>query len=211
MPSQHATFILGSFNADSRYEGIGTATLVLEWILKCQFTSTALRRSGRYVDSTHRSRFAVVGIDRTPLQDWTWTEKYPGWQELRQYFEYVESKLNVKKDTAFDSRVVSAEFDRDIQKWVVKTEDGRTARCNFLINAIGFAAKRYFPDWKGLENFKGEMHHSSFWPESGVDVKGKRVAVIGTGSTGIQIAQETAKEASNVTVFQRTPNLCLRE
>ncbi|GAB7363660.1 hypothetical protein MBLNU230_g4230t1 [Neophaeotheca triangularis] len=142
-------------------------------------------------------------------KDWTWSEKYPGWQELRQYFDYVESKLNVKKDTAFDSRVVSADFDQSKQKWVVKTEDGRTATCNFLINAIGFAAKRYFPDWKGLESFKGEMYHSSFWPESGVDTKGKKVAVIGTGSTGIQIAQETAKDASNVTVFQRTPNLCL--
>ena len=115
----------------------------------------------------------------------------------------------MKKDVAFNTRVVSAQFDVPSSKWIVKTEDGRTARATYLINAIGFAAKRHFPDWKGLDEFKGEMHHSSFWPESGVDVKGKRVAVIGTGSTGIQIAQETAKEADSVTVFQRTPNLCL--
>ncbi|KAF2236768.1 FAD/NAD(P)-binding domain-containing protein [Viridothelium virens] len=142
-------------------------------------------------------------------KDWTWTEKYPGWSELRKYFAHVEQQLDVKKDVAFDTRVVSAQFDTSSSKWVVRTEDGRTAHARYLINAIGFAAKRHFPDWKGLDSFKGEMYHSSFWPEHGVDVKGKHVAVIGTGSTGVQIAQETAKEASSVTVFQRTPNLCL--
>ncbi|KAK4993655.1 hypothetical protein LTR28_010740 [Elasticomyces elasticus] len=142
-------------------------------------------------------------------KDWTWTEKYPGFAELRKYFEHVDKVLDIKKDVAFETRVVGANFDNASQKWIVKTEDGRTARARYLINAIGFAAKRHFPDWEGLEDFKGEMHHSSFWPESGVDVKGKRVAVIGTGSTGIQLAQETAKEAASVTVFQRTPNFCL--
>jgi len=115
----------------------------------------------------------------------------------------------VKKDVSFNTRVVGAEFNKQTQVWDIKTEDGRTAHARYLINAIGFAAKRHFPDWKGLDTFKGEMHHSSFWPETGVDMKGKRVAVIGTGSTGIQLAQESAKEASSVTVFQRTPNLCL--
>ena len=68
---------------------------------------------------------------------------------------------------AFESRVISAEFDQDNLKWIVKTEDGRTAKCTHLINALGFAAKRFFPDWKGLENFKGQIYHSSFWPEEG--------------------------------------------
>ncbi|OCL03742.1 cyclopentanone 1,2-monooxygenase [Glonium stellatum] len=140
---------------------------------------------------------------------WTWSERYPGFAELRKYFEHVENVLDVKKDVAFETRVVSAQFDKPSSRWIVKTEDGRTARAKYFILATGFAAKRYFPDWKGLENFKGEMHHSSFWPEGGVDVKGKRVAVVGTGSTGVQIAQETAKEAASVTVFQRTPNLAL--
>ncbi|KAF2473102.1 FAD/NAD(P)-binding domain-containing protein [Lindgomyces ingoldianus] len=142
-------------------------------------------------------------------KDWTWSEKYPGFAELRKYFEHVDKVLNVKKDVAFDTRVVGAQFDKASSKWVVKTEDGRTARARYLLLATGFAAKRYFPDWMGLDKFKGEIHHSSFWPDAGVDVKGKRVAVIGTGSTGVQIAQETAKEAGSVTVFQRTPNLAL--
>lgn len=117
--------------------------------------------------------------------------------------------MDVKKDCAFNTRVVGAQFDKPSGRWHTKTEDGRTAKSKFLLLATGFAAKRYFPDWPGLDSFQGEIHHSSFWPDKGVDVKGKRVGVIGTGSTGIQITQETAKEAASVTNFVRTPNLCL--
>ena len=142
-------------------------------------------------------------------KDWTWSQKYPDFNELRNYFHHVEETLDIKKDVSFNTRVIGSQFDQESKTWEVKTEDGRTAKCKYLINAIGFAAKRHFPDWKGLTDYKGELHHSSFWPDEGVNVKGKRVAVIGTGSTGIQIAQETAKDAASVTVFQRTPNLCL--
>ncbi|KAF1959510.1 FAD/NAD(P)-binding domain-containing protein [Byssothecium circinans] len=142
-------------------------------------------------------------------EDWTWSERYPDFTELRQYFEHVEKKLSIKKDVAFETRVTSAHFDKPSTKWIIETEDGRTAKARYLLLATGFAAKRYFPEWTGIDKFKGEIHHSSFWPDTGVDVKGKRVAVVGTGSTGVQIAQETAKTASSVTVFQRTPNLAL--
>ncbi|KAF1987202.1 cyclohexanone 1,2-monooxygenase-like protein [Aulographum hederae CBS 113979] len=142
-------------------------------------------------------------------KDWTWEEKYPGYAELRRYFQHVDKVLDIRKDVALDTRVVNAHYDKPSAKWIVKTEDGRTARATYLINAVGFAAKRHFPDWKGLESFKGEMHHSSFWPEEGVDVKGKRVAVIGCGSTGVQIAQETSRQGGTITAFIRTPNLAL--
>lgn len=142
-------------------------------------------------------------------KDWTWSEKYPGYEELRQYFKHVDKTLDISKDVAFDTRVVDAQFDQETGKWVVKTEDGRTARCKYFILATGFSAKRHFPDWKGMDKFKGVMHHSSFWPEEGVDIEGKRVAVIGTGSTGVQIAQECGPLAAELTVFQRTPNLAL--
>ncbi|KAF2828385.1 FAD/NAD(P)-binding domain-containing protein [Ophiobolus disseminans] len=142
-------------------------------------------------------------------KDWTWSCRYPGTDELRRYFDHVERKLDIKKDTAFSTRVVGAHFDKPSGRWITKTEDGRTAKSKYLLLALGFAAKRHFPDWPGMDTFKGELHHSSFWPDSGVDVKGKRVAVIGTGSTGVQIAQETSKEAASVLQFVRTPNLCL--
>ena len=142
-------------------------------------------------------------------KDWTWSERYPGFAELRRYFDHVEKVLDIKKDIAFDTRVIGASFDQGTEKWVVKTEDGRTARPKYFILATGFAAKRHFPDWPGLDSFEGIIHHSSFWPEGGVNVKGKRVAVVGTGSTGVQIAQECGPEAEELTVFQRTPNLSL--
>ena len=142
-------------------------------------------------------------------KNWNWSCKYPGWKELRAYFEHVEKQLQVKKDVFFDSTVVDSEWDAKKEQWIVRSEDGKVARCKYLILATGFAAKRHFPDWKGLDTFEGTMHHSSFWPEEDVDVTGKRVAVVGTGSTGIQIAQECAKKAKALTVFQRTPNLCL--
>ena len=121
----------------------------------------------------------------------------------------MEEQLQVKKDVIFESAVVSSEWDETAGQWIVKTEDGKVARCRYLIMATGFAAKRHFPAWPGLESFEGIMHHSSFWPEEGIDVSGKRVAVVGTGSTGIQIAQECARKAKELTVLQRTPNLCL--
>ncbi|KAF2444908.1 FAD/NAD(P)-binding domain-containing protein [Karstenula rhodostoma CBS 690.94] len=142
-------------------------------------------------------------------KDWTWSTRYPGWEELREYFDHVEKKLDIKKDVAFETTVTGAQFDKPSGKWVIETEDGRTARAKYLLLATGFAAKRHFPDWKGVNDYKGIIHHSSFWPEEGVDVKGKRIAVIGTGSTGIQLAQDTANQGAKVTVFQRTPNLCL--
>ncbi|MCJ1475801.1 hypothetical protein MMC13_004465 [Lambiella insularis] len=142
-------------------------------------------------------------------RDWTWKEKYPAWPELREYFDHVDKQLDIKKDVSFDTRVADAQFDPETSQWIVKTENGRTARCEYFIIATGFSAKRHFPDWKGLETFQGVIHHSSFWPEEGVEIKGKKMAVIGTGSTGVQLAQECAKEAAELTVFQRTPNIAL--
>ena len=103
-------------------------------------------------------------------KNWNWSCKYPGWKELRRYFDHVEEQLQVKKDVYFESTVVGSEWDPKREQWIVKSEDGKVARCKYLILATGFAAKRHFPDWKGLETFEGTMHHSSFWPEEDVDV-----------------------------------------
>ncbi|KAI9825594.1 MAG: hypothetical protein M1819_000490 [Sarea resinae] len=140
-------------------------------------------------------------------KDWTWTENYPDYRELRKYFDHVDKVLGVKKDCAFDTVVTDAQFNENTGKWTVKTADGRTAYARHLIVAAGFAAKRYVPAWPGIDSFKGVIHHSSFWPDEGVDVKGKKVAVIGTGASGVQVTQELAPIAGELKVFQRTPNL----
>lgn len=142
-------------------------------------------------------------------EDWTWKEKYPGWQELRDYFAHVDKKLDISQDVIFNTRVDGCDFDKKSHKWTVTTQHGPTFTSKYLLVCCGFSAKRYIPDWKGIDSFRGIIHHSSFWPDTGIDVKGRRVAVIGTGSTGIQIAQELAPEAKETFIFQRTPNLCL--
>lgn len=142
-------------------------------------------------------------------QDWTWKEKYPEQRELKSYFDHIDRVLDIRKDCLFHSEVNSARFDPELSRWMVQTRDGKIAHAKYLIVAIGFASNSYMPDWPGLDSFKGTIHHSAHWPKDGIDVTGKKVAVIGTGSTGIQITQEWAKEAAETFLFQRTPNLCL--
>lgn len=112
----------------------------------------------------------------------------------------MDKVCNLSKDTAFETVVTSAEFDEAAGKWTVKTADGRTATTKFLIVAAGFAAKRYVPEYKSQEKFKGIVHHSSFWPPEGVDVKGKKVAVVGTGASGVQISQAWGQEVRGFTL-----------
>jgi len=106
-------------------------------------------------------------------------------------------------------KFLAAKFDAEQDKWHIECNSGQQITARFFLCCIGFAAKRPFPDWPGLDTFQGTICHSSFWPEDGIDVRGQKVAVIGTGATGIQIAQEIAREGANLTVFQRTPNFCL--
>ncbi|KAL3446113.1 FAD/NAD(P)-binding domain-containing protein [Aspergillus insuetus] len=145
---------------------------------------------------------------------WTWQEKYPGYAELQSYFAHLDRELSLSKDCVFNCKVVLAKFDEDSARWYVETASGTRVRAKYLIPAIGFASKPHTPAWNGLDSFRGRIYHSSAWPANGyggcgVDVRGKRVAVIGTGSTGIQIIQQWAKEADEVYVFQRTPNTAL--
>jgi cation diffusion facilitator CzcD-associated flavoprotein CzcO len=100
-------------------------------------------------------------------KDWTWSTNYPNCKELRAYFDHTDKVLNLSKDCSFEAVVVGAQFHTDEGKWHVKTEDGCVAKSKFLIVAAGFASKRYLPDFKGMEKFKGVIDHSSFWPEEG--------------------------------------------
>jgi cation diffusion facilitator CzcD-associated flavoprotein CzcO len=142
-------------------------------------------------------------------QSWNWTQRFPAAHELVAYFQHLDKVLDLRKDVIFNTKVVGAEFSEDVNTWTITTGGGATFVSRYFIPAMGFAAKRVFPDWPGIERFKGEIHHSSFWPKEGVDVQGKRVAVVGTGSTGVQMTQEMGKSAGFLTVFQRTPNYCL--
>ncbi|MEH6589622.1 MAG: NAD(P)/FAD-dependent oxidoreductase [Halioglobus sp.] len=142
-------------------------------------------------------------------KDWHWTEKFPGRDELCKYFEYVESKLDLKRDIQFNTRVTAARFDPEYNFWNVETNSKNYIQARHFILCTGFAAKSYTPDFKGIEQFRGECHHTAHWPTHGVELSGKRVGIIGTGASGVQVAQEASKIAAHLTVFQRTPILAL--
>ena len=115
----------------------------------------------------------------------------------------------MSKDVQFNTEVTAAQFDEDKHQWLVTCRDGSTIRTRWFINALGFASSRYLPPIKGLESFKGVCIHTSVWPHEGVDFKGKRVGVIGTGASGVQTIQEIGPEVGHLTVYQRTPNFAI--
>jgi cation diffusion facilitator CzcD-associated flavoprotein CzcO len=143
-------------------------------------------------------------------EKWRWSEHYPGHEEIKRYFQFVGKELDLYRDVWLGETVVKAHWDEGGKRWKAQSDKGRVISARYVVPCTGFAAKRYFPDWNGLGSFEGEMHHSSFWPQDGVDVRGKKVAVVGTGATGVQIIQEWAREVGDegsLTVFQRTPQL----
>jgi cyclohexanone monooxygenase len=142
-------------------------------------------------------------------RDWNWTQQYPDWQELRRYFDYVDTRWDLKKDVQLNSWVRAATYVEKDNIWKLRINDDEIMTARYVILATGTSSPPYTPKIEGAETFKGRMHHTALWPQGGLSFKGKRVAVIGTGATGVQVAQEAAKVASQLTVFQRTPNTCL--
>jgi cyclohexanone monooxygenase len=142
-------------------------------------------------------------------RDWKFSELYPSWQEIREYFRYVDEKLDLSRDIRFNRRVTEAEFDSARNRWTVRSSDGSVTRARYFVLCTGLGSKPYIPELPGLSDFAGERHHTALWPQQGLGLAGKRVGVIGTGASGVQMAQEAAAVAAHLTVFQRTPNLAL--
>ena len=142
------------------------------------------------------------------LREWDWEECYSGQPQNERYLNYVADKFDLRREIRFNSRVVSASFDEDEDRWQVELEDGHRSRAQFLITAVGLLSAHYVPDFPGLESFRGDWCHTGRWPKEGMDLAGKRVGVIGTGATGVQLIPEIAKEVGHLTVFQRTANYC---
>jgi cation diffusion facilitator CzcD-associated flavoprotein CzcO len=142
-------------------------------------------------------------------RDWSFSELYPSWQEIRVYFHYVDEKLGLSRDIRFNRRVTEAEFDEVRNLWTVRSNDGSVSKARYFVLCTGLGSKPYIPELPGLSDFAGERHHTALWPQQGLDLVGKRVGVIGTGASGVQVAQEAAAVAAHLTVFQRTPNLAL--
>ncbi|KAI1372637.1 cyclopentanone 1,2-monooxygenase [Hypoxylon crocopeplum] len=138
-----------------------------------------------------------------------WSQRFPDHKELRRYFKFVAEKWDLRKDTYFDTYVTSATWDEEQYKWIINTKDGRTFKATFFLPHTGIAASRAVPDWKGVKSFKGLMIHSSYWPHDEPELKGKKIAVVGTGSTGVQLSHTISEDAGELVVFQRTPAMPL--
>ena len=136
---------------------------------------------------------------------WQWSEKYATQPEILGYLNHVADKFDLRREFAFGTRVVQARFLDATSVWQVRTDGGEEVSCRFVIMATGCLSVPKEPDIEGVDQFAGEMYFTHRWPHDGVDFTGKRVAVIGTGSSGIQSIPLIAEQASQLVVFQRTP------
>ena len=176
--------------------GIAIDILVAEWTLKV--TSIVL---------LFRKIF---------LQEWNWSERYSSQPEVLEYLNFAVDKMDIRGDYEFKALVVSAQYSEPENRWVIRLGDGRTESCRFLFSATGPLSIPQMPSYDGVDSYLGEAYHSYYWPndeEGGtdgkrIDFRGKSVGVVGTGATGVQIITEVAKTASELFVFQRTPNWC---
>lgn len=139
-------------------------------------------------------------------QEWEWSERYATQPEILRYIEHVAERFDLRRDIRFERRVSSARFDEAVNEWHLRTEQGDRASARFCIMATGCLSVPQLPDIPGLDQFSRERYQASAWPHQGVDFSGKRVGVIGTGSSAIQAIPVIAQQAQQLTVFQRTPN-----
>lgn len=139
------------------------------------------------------------------LAEWNWSERFPAQPETERYLNHVADKFDLRKDIVFNTRIESAHFDEANGLWVVTAADGSKATAQFLVMATGGLSVPTNPTFPGQESFKGTVFHTARWPKEPIDFKGKRVGVIGTGATGIQVIQTIAPDVGHMTVFQRTP------
>jgi cation diffusion facilitator CzcD-associated flavoprotein CzcO len=144
-------------------------------------------------------------FSRELLEEWDWEEHFAGQPETERYLNYVADKFDLRRDIQFNSRVIAAHYQEDTRSWDVLLGDGWRYTTRFLVTAVGVLSAATMPTIPGVETFRGQSCHTHYWPKKPVRFEGKRVAVIGTGATGIQTITEVAKTAGHLTVFQRTP------
>jgi cation diffusion facilitator CzcD-associated flavoprotein CzcO/acetyl esterase/lipase len=142
-------------------------------------------------------------------KDWTWSEKYATQPEILAYLQHVADRYDLRRDIRFGTRVTAAAWDEASRRWRLRTSHGDEVSCRYYVMASGCLSVPKRPDIEGVERYGGEVYSTGRWPHEKVDFSGKRVAVVGTGSSGIQCIPLIAAEAARLTVFQRTPNFSI--
>ena len=198
--------------------GAGFAGLGMLWRLRDELgMSTQVYEAGSGVGGTwYWNRYPGARCDsesyvycfsfsKELLQDWNWSGKYPEQPEILSYLNHVADRFDLRRNIQFNTRVTSATFVEDRNHWQIETDQGDRVTARFLITGIGCISAGNVPDIAGLDSFEGDWYHTGSWPHEKVDFVGRRVAVIGTGSSGIQAIPVIAEQAERLTVFQRTP------
>jgi len=145
------------------------------------------------------------GFSRELEREWDWPEVFSAQEDILRYANHVADRFELRRDMQFDTRVTGVEWQEDAQRWRLTTERGEIFEAPFCVMAAGCLSVPIKPELPGAERFRGEVYHTGAWPKDGVDLAGKRVGIIGTGSSGAQAIPELARQAAHLTVFQRTP------
>lgn len=148
-------------------------------------------------------------FDDALQQEWEWTERFPAQPEILRYLEHVADRFALREDITFGTRVTAAHFDEHTGLWTIRTDHDDAVTARWTVMATGALSAARLPDIPGLDTFAGEILHTAHWPASGVDVGGKRIGVVGTGSSGVQAIPVIAEQAAHLTVFQRTPGFVI--
>ncbi|MFD3606208.1 flavin-containing monooxygenase, partial [Streptomyces sp. NPDC058656] len=136
-------------------------------------------------------------------EEWEWSEHFAGQPEIERYFNHVVDRFDLRRHMVFGAKVTSAVFDQQSGAWTVRTDDGSEHRARHVVAATGILSVPFIPDIPGRDDFRGEQYHTGLWPKTPVDFAGKRVAQIGTGSSGAQIVPAIADEVAGLTVYQK--------
>ena len=165
------------------------------------------RYPGARCDS--ESHFYCFSFSDELLQEWNWTERFPSQPEILRYLNFAADKLDLRRDIQLNTKVTAAVYYEETELWAIASERGEAVTARYFITAIGALSTANVPSIEGLDSFAGQWYHTGDWPREGVDLTGKRVGVIGTGSTGTQLIPVVAEQAGQLTVFQRTPNFSM--
>ena len=198
--------------------GAGFAGLYLLYCLRARGLSAIALEAGDDVGGTwYWNRYPGARCDVPSLQysfsfspelqqEWHWSEKYAAQPEILSYIQHVADRFDLRGMIRFDTRVEAAHFDEAANAWTITTDGGQAYRARYCVMATGSLSASRLPDIPGIDSFAGRMLHTGRWPQEGVDFTGRRVGVIGTGSSAVQAIPKIAEQAARVVVFQRTPN-----
>ncbi|UPJ57039.1 alpha/beta hydrolase fold domain-containing protein [Bradyrhizobium sp. 192] len=193
---------------------------LLHRLRKAGFSAVALDEAGDVGGTWYWNRYPgarcdIQTIDYSYTFDpeletaWTWSEKYAAQPEILRYLGFVADRYDLRRDIRFKTKVTEARWDEKAERWLITTDNGAPVSCRHYIMATGCLSAPKPPEIDGVKDFKGEVYFTGRWPHDGVNLAGKRVAVIGTGSSAIQSIPLIAEQAAHLTVFQRTPNFAL--